>query len=83
MVSASELNPVIVKSEDVTEEEFAKVNEDLEELAGISPVLTGSGSILMMQRSAQFSVKYQQMMRDCLVNLLNITRHSGIHVTTE
>ena len=36
MVSASELNPVIVKSEDVTEEEFAKVNEDLEELAGIS-----------------------------------------------
>lgn len=36
MVSASELNPVIVKSEDVTEEEFAKVNEDLEQLAGIS-----------------------------------------------
>lgn len=36
MVSASELNPVIVKSEGVTEEEFAKVNEDLEQLAGIS-----------------------------------------------
>lgn len=36
MVSASELNPVIVKSEGVTEEEFAKVNEDLDELAGIS-----------------------------------------------
>src|SRR5699024_793105 len=36
MASASELNPVIVKSEDVTEEEFARVNEDLEQLAGIS-----------------------------------------------
>lgn len=36
MVSASELNPVIIKSEDVTEEEFAKVNEDLDQLTGIS-----------------------------------------------
>ncbi|WP_081962409.1 peptidoglycan D,D-transpeptidase FtsI family protein [Jeotgalicoccus saudimassiliensis] len=36
MVTARELNPVIIKSEDVTEEEFAKVNEDLDELAGIS-----------------------------------------------
>lgn len=36
MVMARELNPVIIKSEDVTEEEFARVNEDLEELAGIS-----------------------------------------------
>lgn len=36
MVAASELNPVIVKSEDVTDEEFAKVNEDLELLVGIS-----------------------------------------------
>ena len=36
MVSASELNPVIVKSEDVTDEEFARINEDLDELTGIS-----------------------------------------------
>lgn len=36
MVTASELNPVIVKSSDVSEEEFAAVNEDLEQLDGIS-----------------------------------------------
>ncbi|KKK35508.1 penicillin-binding protein [Salinicoccus sediminis] len=36
MVNARELNPVIVKSGDVTEEEFAKVNESLDELDGIT-----------------------------------------------
>lgn len=36
MASASELNPVIVKSEDVTEEEFASINEDLDQLTGIT-----------------------------------------------
>lgn len=36
MASATELNPVIIKSEDVTEEEFASINEDLEHLTGIS-----------------------------------------------
>ena len=36
MINARELNPVIVKSGDVTEEEFAKVNESLEELDGIT-----------------------------------------------
>lgn len=36
MVNAKELNPVTIKSEDVTEEEFAKVNESLEKLDGIT-----------------------------------------------
>jgi len=36
MVNARELNPVTVKSGDVTEEEFAKVNESLDELDGIT-----------------------------------------------
>ncbi|WP_411844308.1 peptidoglycan D,D-transpeptidase FtsI family protein [Salinicoccus sp. HZC-1] len=36
MVNAKELNPVTIKSGGVTEEEFAKVNESLEELEGIT-----------------------------------------------
>ncbi|MHC0552414.1 penicillin-binding transpeptidase domain-containing protein [Salinicoccus sp. CNSTN-B1] len=36
MVNARELNPVVVKSEDVTESEFAAVNESLDSLEGIS-----------------------------------------------
>src|SRR5699024_12675788 len=34
MVNARELNPVTVKCGDVTEEEFAKVNESLDEMDG-------------------------------------------------
>lgn len=36
MIVASELNPVAVKAKDVTEEEFAKVNQDLDKLDGIT-----------------------------------------------
>lgn len=36
MSVASELNPVAVKAKDVTEEEFAKVNQDLDKLDGIT-----------------------------------------------
>lgn len=36
MIVASELNPVAVKAIDVTEEEFAKVNQDLDKLDGIT-----------------------------------------------
>ncbi|WP_462420724.1 peptidoglycan D,D-transpeptidase FtsI family protein [Salinicoccus sp. Marseille-QA3877] len=36
MANAPELNPVVIKNEDVTEEEFASVNSALEELEGIS-----------------------------------------------
>jgi penicillin-binding protein 3 len=36
MVNARELHPVVIKNEDVTEEEFANVNSALEELDGIS-----------------------------------------------
>lgn len=36
MINSKELNPVIIKSGDVTEEEFARVNESLEELDGIT-----------------------------------------------
>ncbi|MCG1009002.1 penicillin-binding protein 2 [Salinicoccus sp. ID82-1] len=36
MVNARELNPVVVKSDGVTEEEFAEINESLDSLEGIS-----------------------------------------------
>lgn len=36
MVNARELHPVVIKNEDVTEEEFARVNSALEELDGIT-----------------------------------------------
>lgn len=36
MVNARELNPVVVKSDGVTEEEFAEINESLDSLTGIS-----------------------------------------------
>lgn len=36
MATAPELNPAVIKNEDVTEEEFASVNSALEELEGIS-----------------------------------------------
>lgn len=36
MVNARELNPTVIKSEGVTEEEFAEINESLELLDGIS-----------------------------------------------
>lgn len=36
MANAPELNPVVIKNEDVSEEEFASVNSALEELEGIS-----------------------------------------------
>lgn len=36
MVNARELHPVVIKNEDVTEEEFAQVNSALEELDGIT-----------------------------------------------
>ncbi|MFC7285769.1 peptidoglycan D,D-transpeptidase FtsI family protein [Phocicoccus pinnipedialis] len=36
MIVASELNPVAVKSKGVTEEEFARVNQDLDQLDGIT-----------------------------------------------
>ena len=36
MIVASELNPVTIKSSDVTEKEFASINEDLDDLEGIT-----------------------------------------------
>ncbi|WP_342386950.1 peptidoglycan D,D-transpeptidase FtsI family protein [Salinicoccus bachuensis] len=36
MINARELNPVVIKSEGVTEEEFAEINESLDTLEGIT-----------------------------------------------
>src|SRR5699024_6193992 len=36
MIVASELNPVTIKGSDVTEKEFASINEDLDDLEGIT-----------------------------------------------